>query len=55
LKALAAAMPEATSRRAYLRAMVRSVRNAPDKPLVAKRVVLKVLRTPSELVRRWFA
>lgn len=52
LKALAAALPEATSRRAYLASMVRGVADAPDKPLIAKRVVLKALRAPVELLRR---
>ena len=52
LKELAAALPEATSRRAYLGAMVRGIADAPDKPMVAKRVVLKALRAPSEFVRR---
>ena len=52
LRALAATVPAATSRRAYLAAMARGVVDAPDKPLVAKRVVLKALRTPAELWRR---
>lgn len=52
LRALAAELPEATSRRALIRAMFASVSAAPDKPTVVKRVVLKVLRTPVDLVRR---
>ncbi len=52
LRALAAELPEATSRRALVRAMASSVVHAPDRPLVAKRVVLKLARTPSELLRR---
>lgn len=51
LKALAAALPEATSRRAYLSAMAKGIAAAPDKPTVAKRVVGKVLRAPADLVR----
>jgi hypothetical protein len=53
LKAIAAELPEATSRRAMLTSMVRSVADAPDKPMVVKRTVLKVLRTPADVVRRW--
>jgi hypothetical protein len=52
LRAIAAELPEATSRRALVRSMFGSIAGAPDKPLVAKRLVLKVLRTPSDLVRR---
>ena len=52
LRALAAALPAATSRRALVRSMTLSVVRAPDKPLVAKRVTLKILRTPLELLRR---
>lgn len=52
LRALAAELPAATSRRAYLRSMVTGVIDAPDKPQVAKRVASKVLRTPADLVRR---
>jgi hypothetical protein len=52
LKAIAVELPEATSRRAMLTAMVRSIVDAPDKPMVVKRTVLKVLRTPADLVRR---
>ena len=52
LRALAAQLPEATSRRALVRAMAGSVVDAPDKPLVAKRMVLKVLRLPADGIRR---
>jgi hypothetical protein len=52
LRALAAQLPEATSRRALVRAMAGSVVHAPDRPLVAKRVVLKLARTPADLLRR---
>lgn len=52
LRALAAELPEATSRRALVRSMFASVVHAPDRPLVAKRVVLKLLRTPSDLYQR---
>ncbi len=52
LRALAAELPAATSRRAYLRSMASGLREAPDKPQVAKRVALKIARTPVDLVRR---
>lgn len=51
LRAIAADLPEATSRRALVRSMVRSVASAPDKPTVAKRILLKILHTPGDLVR----
>ena len=52
LRALAVDLPAATSRRAMVRAMVGSIVHAPDKPMIAKRAVLKVLRTPADLFRR---
>jgi len=52
LRALAAELPEATSRRALVRSMVGSIVHAPDRRLVAKRAVLKLLRTPSDLIHR---
>ena len=52
LRALAAELPAATSRRALIRSMAAGVVRAPDKPMVAKRVGLKMLRTPIELLRR---
>lgn len=52
LRAIAADLPEAVSRRALVAAMVRSVADAPDKPAVAKRVALKLARTPGDLARR---
>jgi hypothetical protein len=52
LKALAAALPAVTSRRAMTKSMVASIVHAPDKLLVVKRVVLKVLRTPVDLFHR---
>lgn len=52
LRDLIAQLPAATSRRAYLRAMVTGFASAPDKPTVARRVVVKILRTPADLVRR---
>lgn len=52
LRDLAALLPEVTSRRAVVSSMVASVVHAPDKPLVAKRVGLKVLRTPGAVFRR---
>ena len=51
LRAIAAELPHATSRRAYLSAMVRGIAGAPDKPTVAKRVLLKAVRTPIDLIR----
>ncbi|NNE12057.1 MAG: hypothetical protein HKN41_07395 [Ilumatobacter sp.] len=53
LLALAAELPEVTSRRALVRSMASSIVHAPNKPLVAKRVVLKVLRQPIELWHRF--
>jgi hypothetical protein len=52
LRAIAAELPEATSRRALVRSMVRSVAAAPNRGTVIKRVGLKVLHTPADLVRR---
>lgn len=52
LQELAAELPAATSRRALVRSMFASVADAPDKPLVLKRIGLKILRQPAELVRR---
>ena len=52
LRALAAELPAVSSRRALVRSMFDSVVQAPNKPLVAKRVVLKALRTPGDLARR---
>jgi len=52
LLAIAAQLPEATSRRVLVTAMFRSVVDAPNKPTVAKRVLLKGLRAPVDLVRR---
>lgn len=52
LRRLAAELPQATSRRALVTSMVRSIAEAPDKVTVAKRVSLKVARTPADLVRR---
>lgn len=52
LKAIALELPEATSRRALVTSMFRSVAAAPNKSTVAKRAALKVLRTPADLVRR---
>lgn len=51
LRRLAADLPQATSRRAYLSAMAKGVVEAPDKRVVAKRVALKVGRAPADLVR----
>jgi hypothetical protein len=52
LRAIAASLPEATSRRALFRSLVTDLRDAPDRRLVAKRVVLKALRSPADLIRR---
>ena len=52
LRELAAALPKATSRRALVRSIAASVVHAPNKPLVAKRTILKALRTPLDLWRR---
>jgi len=51
LRALAADLPQATSRRAVLASMWRSIVDAPDKPTVLRRVTLKLLRAPADLVR----
>lgn len=52
LRSLAAALPEATSRRAYLAAMASGIVHAPDKPTIVRRVVAKAFRAPVELLRR---
>ncbi len=52
LRALAAELPQVTSRRAQLKAIAASVAKAPDRPTVAKRALLKALRTPRDLVRK---
>lgn len=55
LRALAAEVPAATSRRALLRSMTASLIGVPDKSLVAKRAALKLARTPADLLRRVLA
>ena len=45
---LAAALPQATSRRLLVKQMTRELLTAPDRVSVAKRGVLKVLRTPAD-------
>lgn len=52
LRAIAVALPEVTSRRAQLRSITSSVVHAPDRTMVVKRAILKVVRTPAELGRR---
>lgn len=52
LQAIAVELPDATSRRALVISMFRSLGAAPNKADVGKRLVLKVLRTPADLVRR---
>ena len=51
LRALAVDLPQATSRRAVLAVMWRSIIEAPDKTVVAKRVALKACRAPADLIR----
>lgn len=51
LRALAVDLPQATSRRAVLAAMWRSIIEAPDKTVVAKRVALKASRAPADFIR----
>lgn len=51
LKGIAAALPEATSRRAYLAAMARGIVDAPDKPIVVRRVISKLGRAPVDIIR----
>lgn len=52
LRDIAAQLPAAVSRRAVLGAMVNDLRSVPDRRSVAKRVVAKILRTPSDLIAR---
>ena len=52
LRALAAELPEATSSRAFVRSMVASVVDAPDRPRIAKRVALKIAAHPVRPVPR---
>ena len=52
LRDIAAELPAAVSRRAVLSAMARDLRSVPDRGSVAKRVVAKVARTPSDLAAR---
>lgn len=51
LRAIAATLPEATSRRALFRSLAADLRGQPDRTTIAKRVVLKVLRMPADLAR----
>lgn len=52
LREIAAALPQATSRRLLVTQMVRELWRAPDRSSVAKRGVLKVLRTPTDVYHR---
>ena len=52
LRALVADLPAATSRRAYLVQMVTGFLQAPGKPEIVRRVAMKIVRTPADLVRR---
>lgn len=52
LRDIAAALPQATSRRLLVKAMTRDLLTAPDRVSVAKRGVLKLLRTPTDAYHR---
>jgi ABC-type Fe3+/spermidine/putrescine transport system ATPase subunit len=52
LRDIAAALPQATSRRVLVTQMTRELLVAPDRVSVAKRAVLKVARTPSDVYHR---
>jgi len=52
LRDIAAALPQATSRRLLVKQMTRDLLTAPDRVSVAKRGVLKVLRTPTDALHR---
>ena len=52
LRELAAALPAAQSRRQLVAQMFSDLARAPDKAGVDRRVVVKVVRTPVDLVRR---
>lgn len=51
LRAIAASLPEATSRRALFRSLASDFRHQPERGLVVKRMVLKIVRTPADLAR----
>lgn len=52
LRDIAAALPQATSRRLLVTQMTRELVRAPDRVSVAKRAALKVARTPTDVYRR---
>lgn len=52
LREIAAALPQATSRRLLVTQMTRELVHAPDRVSVAKRALLKVARTPTDLYHR---
>jgi hypothetical protein len=52
LRAIAAQLPAALSRRALLRSMATDLRTAPNKPEIAWRLVRKLVRAPRAAVRR---
>ncbi len=52
LREIAAALPQATSRRLLVTQMARELVHAPDRVSVAKRAALKVLRTPTDVYHR---
>jgi hypothetical protein len=52
VRALAAELPAATSRRRLIKEMTVSVTSAPDRSTVIRRTVSKIARTPVELLRR---
>lgn len=52
LQRLAAEIPAAVSRRSVVSAVVRDVRHAPGKAMIARRAVRKLMRAPASLARR---
>lgn len=52
LREIAAALPQATSRRLLVTQMTRELLHAPDRVSVAKRAILKVARTPTDVYHR---
>lgn len=52
LREIAAALPQATSRRLLVTQMTRELLRAPDRVSVAKRAALKAARTPTDVYHR---
>ena len=52
LARIAAELPAVASRRAIVAEMLRDLTRAPEKATVLRRVVVKILRTPADLLRR---